>query len=63
MKRRERPEVKKHHCFYIVFWGLKNGQEVVTPFWAPKKHVLKSAKTTILKVVPRKLVPNDETIF
>ena len=41
-KRRERPEVKKTP--FLHFWGLKNGQEVVPPLWAPKSQLLKSAK-------------------
>ena len=30
--------------FHQTFWGLKNGQEVVPPFWAPKFQFFKSAK-------------------
>ena len=43
---------KKHHHFYTVFWGLKNGQEVVPPFWAP---ILKSATNPIIKAFPGKV--------
>ena len=40
-KRRERPEVKKTPPFLQCFFGLKNGQEVVPPFWAPKFQFFK----------------------
>ena len=48
-KRRERPEVKNNTPFFHqIFWGLKKGQEVVPPFWAPKFQFFKSAKTILL---------------
>ena len=53
-KRRESPNVKKDHHFHTVFWGLKNGQEVVPSFWAPTFQFLKSAKTPIFNVFPGK---------
>ena len=35
-KRREMPEVKQNTTiFALSFWCLKDGQEVVPPFWAP----------------------------
>ena len=48
MKRRERPEVKKNTIF-TLFLGLKNGQELVPPFWAPNFHFFKSAEAAMLK--------------
>ena len=39
------------HCFY---WGLKNGQEVVPPFWAQKFQFLKTAKNDSFKAFPGK---------
>ena len=53
-KRRERPEVKKTPPFLLCFLGLKNGQEVVPPFWAAKFRYFKSAKTRIFKAFPGK---------
>ena len=47
VKRRERPDVIiKTPPFLHCFLGLKNGQEVVPPFWAPKCHIYTSAKKT-----------------
>ena len=33
--KKKRPEVKKKHPIF-TFFGVKNGQEVVLPFWAQK---------------------------
>ena len=45
VKRRERPDVQQHHNFCTFFGGLKSGQEVVPPFWAPKFHFLEICQT------------------
>ena len=56
VKRRERPEAKKHHYFYTVFGGLKNGKEVVPPFWAPKITFQNLLKPLFLMHFQEKLV-------
>ena len=49
MKRRGRPDVKNNTTIFTLFFGgLKHGQEVVPPFWAPESHVFKSAQTSVL---------------
>ena len=55
-KRREGPEVKKNTTIFTLFLGsLKNGQEVVPPFWAPKCQFFKSAtKNNFFKHIQEK---------
>ena len=40
----------------MLFWGLKNGQEVVRPCWAPKCHFLNLLKPQFLEHFQEKLV-------
>ena len=53
MKRREKPE-ETTPFLHFVLGGLKNGQEVVTPFWAQKAHDFLISKNPISKSFPGK---------
>ena len=56
-KRRERPKVNKNTTIFTLFFGgLKNWQEVVPPFGAPKFQFVNLLKTLFLKRFQEKLV-------
>ena len=50
---------KTSPLFHRKVWGLKNGQEVVPPFWAPKFQFSKSAKTLFYRDFQEKLVVHN----
>ena len=54
-KGEKKREARCQKTFLHCFWGLKNGQEVVPPFWAPKFQFFKSAEAPIFKTFPGKV--------